>query len=213
MSILHRLRERLAKQVSPTEPPAPSIPVPAAAPAASKAGPESTADTAIIAAQSIADILRVEEVTDAEYFVGDLFRRRFGGNPPDYPRSFVAFYRPTRTRFVAIGYVHYMVFEDSYMCGGMVMDERQYRQIPAPHRAIIKAAGGVAETMLRDTFARLAHAPAIWGYVGDKLAEQVDLRAGFRHTHDPHVMVVWNHELPEEEKAARLARVIALGPF
>jgi len=77
----------------------------------------------------------------------------------------------------------------------------------------IKAAGGISEKLLRATFARLKDAPAIWGYVGDALAEKVDLRAGFRHTNLPYIMVCWNRELPEEEKERRLAKVVALGPF
>jgi hypothetical protein len=112
-----------------------------------------------------------------------------------------------------VGYIHYTRFEDSVLCGGMVIDDRLYRRIPSDHRRLIRAGGGIAEKMLRDSFARLRHVPAIWGYVGDKQAEEVDSRVGFRHTSHPHVMVVWNVELPESEKAARLERVIALGPF
>jgi hypothetical protein len=181
------------------------------------AGPESNPHTAersnYVAAPSIDSIIRIEEVLDAEFFVGDLFRRRFHGDPPNYPRSFVAFYQPVRSRLEAVGFVHYLAFEDSYLCGGLVIDERRYRQMPAEHRKAIKAAGGIAEKMLRVTFARLADAPAIWGYVGDALAEKVDLRAGFRHTTHQHVMVFWNKDLSAEEKEQRLARVVALGPF
>lgn len=166
-----------------------------------------------IDAKSLDDIVRVEETRSAEFWAGDLFRRRFGGDPPDYPRHFVAFYRPTRTTYRSIGYIHYSPYEDCFLCGGMVMDDRAYRRIRSQHRTLIKAAGGVAEIMLRQTFAMLAHAPAIWGYVGDKQAEIVNSRVGFVHTHHPHVMVVWNRELPEEEKQARLQRIIALGPF
>lgn len=166
-----------------------------------------------VPAASIDDIVHVEEVSDAEFFIGDLFRRRFHCDPPSYPRSFVAFYQPVRGRLEAVGFVHYLAHEDTYLCGGLVIDERQYRQMPAEHRNAIKAAGGIAEKLLRATFARLKDAPAIWGYVGDALAEKVDLRAGFRHTSHPHVMVCWNRELPEEEKQRRLAKVIALGPF
>jgi hypothetical protein len=166
-----------------------------------------------VAAASIDDIIRVEEVSDAEFFVGDLFRRRFHGDPPNYPRHFVAFYQPVRSQLEAVGFVHYLAHEDSYLCGGLVIDERRYRQMPAEHRKVIKAAGGIAEKLLRVTFARLANAPAIWGYVGDALAEKVDLRAGFRHTEHQHIMVFWNKELSPEEKEQRLARVVALGPF
>ena len=166
-----------------------------------------------VVASSIDDIIRVEEVADAEFFIGDLFRRRFRTDPPNYPRNFVAFYQPIRSHLEAVGFVHYLAFEDSYLCGGLVIDERRYRQMPTEHRKVIKAAGGIAEKMLRVTFARLADAPAIWGYVGDALAEKVDLRAGFRHTTHQHIMVCWNKDLSAEEKEQRLAKVVALGPF
>jgi hypothetical protein len=166
-----------------------------------------------VVAGAIDDIIRVEEVSDAEFFIGDLFRRRFHCNPPNYPRGFVAFYQPVRGRLEAVGFVHYLAHEDTYLCGGLVIDDRRYRQMPAEHRSVIKAAGGIAEKLLRVTFARLKDAPAIWGYVGDALAEKVDLRAGFRHTNHPHVMVFWNKELSEDEKERRLAEVIAIGPF
>jgi len=166
-----------------------------------------------VVASSIDDIIRVEEVADAEFFIGDLFRRRFRTDPPNYPRNFVAFYQPIRSHLEAVGFVHYLAFEDSYLCGGLVIDERRYRQMPREHRKVIKAAGGIAEKMLRVTFARLADAPAIWGYVGDALAEKVDLRAGFRHTAHQHIMVCWNKDLSAEEKEQRLAKVVALGPF
>jgi hypothetical protein len=166
-----------------------------------------------VVATSIDDIIRVEEVADAEFFIGDLFRRRFGSDPPNYPRSFVAFYQPVRSRLEAVGFVHYLGHGDSYLCGGLVIDERRYRRMPLDHRKVIKAAGGIAEKMLRVTFARLADAPAIWGYVGDRLSERVTLRVGFRHTEDRYILVCWNKDLPAEEKAQRLARVAALGPF
>jgi hypothetical protein len=185
-----------------------------AAPAVASSGSRAAAPPPVyVVAASIDEIIRVEEVSDAEFFIGDLFRRRFHGDPPNYPRNFVAFYQPVRSRLEPVGFVHYLAFEDSYLCGGLVIDDRRYRQMPAEHRKLIKAAGGIAEMMLRVTFARLADAPAIWGYVGDVLAEKVDLRAGFRHTSHPHVMVYWNKDLPETEKAQRLARVVGLGPF
>src|SRR4051794_21676328 len=156
-------------------------------------------------ASTIDALVRVEEVTDAEYFIGDLFRRRFHHDPPDYPKHYVAFYRAAANRFVAVGYIHHSMYEDIYLCGGMVIDDRAYRRIPAEHRRIIRDAGGIAEKMLRDTFAMLAHAPAIWGYVGDRQALEVDLRAGFMQTEHAHLIVKWNRELPEDEKAVRMA--------
>jgi hypothetical protein len=166
-----------------------------------------------MAAASVHDLLRIEETRDAEFFAGDLFRRRFRQEPPTYPRHFVAFYRESPARYASVGYVHYTPLDDSYLCGGLVFDERAYRRMPGPHRALVRSAGGIAEVMLRDSFALLAPTAAIFGYVGDRQAEAVDLRVGFRRVDHPHVMVAWQRELPEDEKAARIARVIALGPF
>lgn len=217
-AILTRLFRKDAKQTVEVDTPVADSPPEAHRGAAmtSAAVPESVeapATPVYREASSIDDIIRVEEVADAEFFIGDLFRRRFGGDPPSYPRSFVAFYKPGDFNLQPVGFVHFMAFEDSYLCGGLVIDDRRYRKMPAQHRNVIKATGGIAEKMLRVTFARLADSPAIWGYVGDHLAEKVDLRVGFRHTEDKHIMVCWNRDLPAEEKAERLARVAALGPF
>lgn len=173
-------------------------------------GPEKTD----IAGPAIwSDLIRVEETAGAEFYIGGLFRRRFGSDPPDYPHHYVAFYRARPTELQPIGYIHYSKFEDSYLCGGMVVDERLLRRMPPAHRRLIRSAGGLAEIMLRCTFERLAHAPAIWGYVGDTRAERVDVRVGFQHTTHPHVMVVWNQELSAEEKSERFERIVRLGPF
>jgi hypothetical protein len=159
------------------------------------------------------DVLRIEEVAQAGQYIGELFKRKFACAPPDYPLHYVAFCRNSWGQELPLGYVHYLAFDDSYLCGGLVIDERRYREVSPANRKLIRAAGGIAFALLRETFARLRDAPAIWGYVGDKQSEKVCLRAGFRRTVHPYVMVYWAQEIRETEKAERLARVIAHGPF
>ena len=159
------------------------------------------------------DILCVKEVTDAEGLVGELFRRKFHSAPPDFPLHYVSFYRAAATDIQAIGYVHYSEFEDSYLCGGLAIDDRRYRRMSAPNRQAIRTRGGVAEHLLKITVARLSHAVAIWGYVGDVRSKRVANRVGFHRTEHPYVMVRWMKDLPDSEKAARLSRVVSLGPF
>ncbi len=202
MGILDRLKSTFAPSTNVPTPEAPTAGTEAPGPGSEPLSPP-----------DIRSILRVEEVANARFFVNDLFRRRFGSEAPDYPRHFVAFHASSPGQVTALGYVHYSPFEDSWLCGGMVMDDRAYRRIPAHHRVAIKEAGGVAEFMLRETFSQLRDAPAIWGYVGDHLAEVVDLRAGFVHTGEQYLMVVWNSDLPDLDKRARIAKVKALGPF
>lgn len=181
--------------------------------AAGSEGVDTTYDRSASKSYSIDEIVRVEEVENSEFYIGSLFRRRFGSDPPDYPRHFIALHASSGNCFAALGYVHHSAYQDMFLCGGLVIDERAYRRIPAPDRQVIKAGGGIAEKLLRDTFARLAYAPAIWAYVGDKRSEVVCVRAGFRHIEHAHLMVKWNADLSESERAERSAQVIAVGPF
>ncbi|HLX29618.1 MAG TPA: hypothetical protein VKV24_14140 [Casimicrobiaceae bacterium] len=161
---------------------------------------------------SLAGWFRIVEIDEVEAYAGALFRRAFRCDPPLEPRHFVArvaIGNAERT----IGYVHYAKFDDIYLCGGMCMDERMFRRLPAERRTALKAAGGVAEQMLRHTFDELSHAKAVFGYVGDRRAERVDLRAGFRHTGRKHLIVFWPGRLSRSEREAITDRVAALGPF
>lgn len=155
---------------------------------------------------------RIAEVDDVEQYAGELFRRCFRNPPPDAPRHFVALVDADGEERT-IGYIHYAKFEDTYLAGGMCIDERVFRRLPADRREQLKRAGGIAEQMLRHTFATLSYANAIFGYVGDKRAERVDLRAGFQHTGMKHLIVFWPRPLPIDEQRAIVARVARLGPF
>ncbi len=192
-----------------------------APPADHRSGPPDVAEQVILRPQvetppsvsTIDDIIRVERVKNAEFYVGDLFRRRFGSHPPDYPIHFVAIHRIAPNHLQAVGYVHYLAFEDSYLCGGLVIDERRYRRMRGEHRSTLRGAGGIAEILLRAAMVELATAPAIWGYVGDLLSEKVNMRVGLQRTAHQYLMVRWSQPLPQQEKDQRLARVAALGPF
>ena len=155
---------------------------------------------------------RIVEVDDVEQYAGALFRRCFRNPPPDTPRHFVA-RADVGGEEQTIGYIHYSKFENAYLGGGMCIDERVFRRLPTDRRDELKRAGGIAEQMLRHTTAALADANAIFGYVGDKRAERVDLRAGFEHTGMEHLIVFWPRPLPLEQQHAIVARVARLGPF
>ncbi|MDR1529280.1 MAG: hypothetical protein LBS40_02580 [Burkholderiales bacterium] len=164
---------------------------------------------------SFDEILCVVETSHAQVFIGDLFRRRFNVDDfPDFPRHFVAFYRVDAYTFAPVGYVHHTPWEGCTLCGGLVIDERFYRQIPAQHRKVIREAGGIAEQLQRKSFEIVKpNAKVIWGYVGDDLARRVDLRVGFEPTEDAHIMAVWLQPLTDEEKNELFEKVKALGPF
>jgi hypothetical protein len=163
--------------------------------------------------EAIDTLIRVVEVDTAEFYVGDLFRRHFGGDPPDYPRHFVALYKASRSAFVALGYLHYTTFDDIALAGGLLVDERARVRMPAAHQALLRDAGGIAATLFRLTFPRFAALPALWAHIGDREVRETFGCAGFAAADDPHIMVRWNRDVDAVERAARIAHIRSLGAF
>jgi hypothetical protein len=176
---------------------------------------DSTPQPRVLAfASTVADVLSIAEVDDAAPCAGELFERAFRATIPDYPRHYIAQYRPTADHAApVVGYVHFTPYEDVYLCGGMVIDARAYRTMRTQDRDRIGAAGGITEIMLRACFADLTDRPAIFGYCGDTKAMRVDLRAGFVPTLHPYLIVHWKHALTETAQQALIARAHAIGPF
>ena len=162
---------------------------------------------------AIDELIRVEEVGAAEFYVGDLFRRRFAGDPPDYPRHFVALYKAARNNYVAVGYIHYTTFEDVALVGGMVEDERALQRMEIAHRTLVAGGGGLAAKLFRDTMPRFTAFPALWALVAEPAQRVAFERAGFAPADDTTLMVKWNGEFAAAERGERIARVNALGAF
>lgn len=159
------------------------------------------------------DLLRVEEVACADYYVGDLFRRQFGGAPPDYPRHFVAWYRAAVNAYVVVGYLHCSVVDDLCLLGGLVEDERAVGRMPAMHQVGLRTSGGVAARLFRHAFERISTVPAYWAHVGDERIRSLFVAAGFEAGASPVLMVRWNGIVAPQERIALAARVAALGAF
>ena len=176
-----------------------------------RAGAHQPVEAAALAV-SAEELLRVEEVVDAKFLAGELFARKFHGPPPDFPTHYVCFYRVGPTEICVAGYVHCSAFEASYLCGGLVIDDRLYRRMPDRHRAAMRSCGGIARYLMQATCERLAHA-AIFAYVGDARSERVLRSVGFGATDHGFVMARWTRALPESAKGALAARVASLGPF
>lgn len=165
--------------------------------------------------RNLEEFFRVVEVSDGEFFAGPLFKRRFACDSfPETPMHFVALYQNPNGEILTLGYVHFELWEQQAMGGGMVIDERAWRLLPAAERRKIRQQGGVAEMMLRRAIDLLPNnLIGIWGYVGDPLARKVDTRVGFQPTDTEHVMVIWRNEPCEDEKESWIQRVVDYGPF
>ena len=168
-------------------------------------------------ARTWSDHLRTWEVSDARVLAGDLFRRSFGQDVPDYPRHFVLVYSPESgpgsTAPEVVAYCHQSAFEEVYLEGGMCADAGAYRRMPRWLFEQARAQGGLATIVSRQSIAMLGESPATFGHVGEPRARAADLRTGFVDTGKEHLMVFWRRELPEEEKRRLIERVASIGAF
>ncbi len=177
------------------------------------AGSDDTAEEQMAQGLALDDIVCLEEVTNPQFFVGELFRRHFHSEVPSYPSHLVSFCRGLDHPMSVIGYMHALTRDDMVFCGGMVVDEVQRRLLPMEYRRLTRGPQGVMDFMLRATIRRSANAAAIWSYVGEPVIEASMLRAGFARTSHMHLLVKWNARIAEDERATRLAAVAAMGPF
>ena len=163
---------------------------------------------------SLRDFLCIEELESGEFFVSDLFRHKFGHSPPDFGRHIVLFYRTTDSAFRVASYLHLWTAETIGLIGGGCTDGRSIRLMSETEQLAIEHAGGLLLQTLRYAFDRHEEElQAFFGHCGNDRALAVDLRAGFVRTEDPHLLVRWNRDLTDQERAALYQSALALGPF
>ena len=157
---------------------------------------------------------RIVEVSDGRYFAGEIFRRKLGGTLPDYGRHLVALYRHDPLRFAPLGYLNILEHNGVALVGGGSVDGRAFADIPEDACRRIRNAGGVLYSLLTHAFTEMAgDFEAFFGYCGDARAEEVDLQAGFRHTHHPKLLANFHRPLEPARREQLIDEVFALGPF
>ncbi len=164
--------------------------------------------------EPIRKFLTITEIDDADFLVGDLFRRKFGDPPPDVGRHLVALYRDADGTQHLAGYSHMRSFGDVYLSGGSCSNGAAVARMRADEREALYAAGGTWYLILKYAFARYANCcDAFFGHCGDKRALEVALSAGFVKTEFEPIIVLWHKPLPDVFRRALTAKVVALGPF
>lgn len=163
---------------------------------------------------AIAAFFEIETVADGRATIGDLFRRKFAQEAPDFPHHIVSFYRdPEGVRWV-LGYLHLNPYDDVLLVGGGCTDGRTVRRMHEHERAALNASGGALYHALRYAFTEYAdRCLAFFGHCGDRRAWEVDLKAGFVPTRHPNLLVHWHRPVSARQQVELVAKVHALGPF
>ncbi|MEP6938331.1 MAG: hypothetical protein ABI846_01100 [Rudaea sp.] len=156
----------------------------------------------------------ITEIDEAEFLVGDLFRRKFAHPPPSFRRHLAALYRDAGGAYHLAGYSHMRPFADVYLSGGSCSNGETIKRMQPEHLAAIKAAGGVYHLVLKYAFRKYANCcDAFFGYSGDARAVEVAYASGFVATEHERLFAHWHKPLPDIAKRALTAKVQALGPF
>ncbi|MDA3933926.1 MAG: hypothetical protein PF630_06325 [Gammaproteobacteria bacterium] len=157
--------------------------------------------------------LSISEVSDGKYFGDDIIMRKLAVSVPPFGRHVLAFYKHSSKHITPLGYLHISEYATVALIGGGSVDGSSFCDIPDIHCEEIKQIGGVLFQLLTHVFTYYSDRyEAFFGYCGDARAEEVDLKAGFRRTNHPMLLVNYHKDLAEDRKALLLESVVSLGP-
>jgi hypothetical protein len=119
-------------------------------------------------AKSWRNFLRTYEIAHTRGIADELFMRSFGQMPPEEPRHFILIYFPPvgadDAQPCVVAYAHHRAFDEVYLGGGMCVDERKYRRFPKWLFNAVKAEGGLATIVSRESIGMLGDSPACFGH-------------------------------------------------
>jgi hypothetical protein len=162
----------------------------------------------------LAPFVLIAEVERGDRFVRPLFARKLGGTPPEFGHHLVAFHARGDGGYAVAAYLHLWKQGTLGYVGGGCTDGDVIRSMSPQERAQVADAGGLLLQMLGFCFAKFEpELEAFFGHCGDDRAKEVDLRAGFRETRVPYLLVRPNRVLTPERAEELLLQAQAVGAF
>jgi len=156
----------------------------------------------------------ITTVSDGPFFIDNLFRRKFAHPAPDHGNSIVCFYRKNWQEFMPVCYVNFNPFDEVMLGGGATTDVFAFRKMPKHLISEIKAAGGIYLQLLRFSIDYFQDdCEAFFGYTADKLALEVDIKAGFEPTKYKNLVVHFHKPLSSERREFLIDKANSVGPF
>lgn len=163
---------------------------------------------------SIRPFFTITELDDADFLIGDLFRRKFAHPPPGFRRHLAALYRDPAGAYHVAGYSHMRPHEEVYLSGGSCSNGETIKRMQTDELAALKAAGGVYHLILRYAFRKYADCcDAFLGYSSDVRALEVAFASGFVVTEYPRLFAHWHKPLADDARRRITAKIDALGAF
>lgn len=158
--------------------------------------------------------LLITTVEDGPFFIGDLFQRKFAQPAPPHGNSVVCFYRKSWRQFIPVCYVNFTLYDEVMLGGGAVTDAFAFRHMPKNLIREVKISGGIYLHMLKFSIHEFRNeCEGYFGYTADKLALEIDLKAGFEPTRYEHLIAHFHKPITPERRNFLIDKVHAVGPF
>lgn len=160
-----------------------------------------------------ADLL-ITTVNDGSFFINDLFQRKFADSAPSYGNSVVCFYRKSWQHFIPVCYVNFTLYDEVMLGGGAVTDIFAFRKMPQSLVRDVKKAGGIYLHVLKFSLYQFRNdCEAYFGYTANRLALEVDLKAGFSPTKYVHLVAHFHKPTTPERMNFLIDKIHSVGPF
>jgi hypothetical protein len=163
----------------------------------------------------LTEFVTITEVADAGCLAAAVLRRKYDMDVPPHGRHVLAFVAGEAGCWMPAFYVNYLPHRNAMLIGGAATDGEILRRLSERRQAALADAGGLMLQTVRYSEARFADVSvATFGYCGDARSWSILERCDYRRIADhPHLIVRWNRNLPEAERAALVESVRGLGPF
>jgi hypothetical protein len=152
-------------------------------------------------------------VDNGQYFINDMFRRKFASDAPEQTNHLIAFYKKG-SDFIPVSYLSFLPYKNVMLVGGGMTDGNAIRQMSEQQRQCIADNNGILYLMLKYGFEYFAdQCDAYYGHVNDPRALEVDLAAGFEKTEYQYIVVNFHKPLSKWKKRKMSKMISKIGPF
>jgi len=152
-------------------------------------------------------------VDNGQYFINDMFNRKFNSDAPKTTNHLIAFYKQNDS-FVPVSYLSFLPYKNTLLVGGGITDGRAIRQMSTREKELISQNNGILYLMLRYGFEYFAdQCDAFFGHVNDPRALEVDLAAGFEKTNYQYIVANYHKPLSSWKKKRMVKMINSIGPF
>ncbi len=156
----------------------------------------------------------ITTVDDGPFFIDGLFQKKFAHPAPEHGFSVVCFYRKDWQQFIPVCYANFLKHDEIMLGGGAITDVFAFRNMPPGLFGEIKNAGGIYLHLLKFALYHFRNdCEAFFGYTADKLALEVDIKAGFEPTKYPHLIAHFHKPLTTAQRDLLIEKAHAFGPF